>query len=79
MQTSPQSRMWPFHAVAARPQESGEALLDRIRAGKAAGGAPPAAAAPAVRELCPAEAAKDEGNKAFKRGDWQEAAAHYSR
>ncbi len=53
--------------------------MDRIRAGRAAGGAPPAAAAPAVRELSPAEAAKDEGNKAFKRGDWQEAAAHYSR
>ncbi|KAL4446282.1 hypothetical protein ABPG77_003089 [Micractinium sp. CCAP 211/92] len=62
-----------------RQQESGEALLERIRAGKAAGGAPPAAAAPAVRELSPAEAAKDEGNKAFKRGDWQEAATHYSR
>lgn len=61
-------------------QESGEALLDRLRGSKAAGGAPAAAAAAtAVRELSPAEAAKDEGNKAFKRGDWQGAADHYSR
>lgn len=63
-----------------RQQESGEALLDRLRGSKAAGGAPAAAAAAtAVRELSPAEAAKDEGNKAFKRGDWQGAADHYSR
>ncbi|KAL4423794.1 hypothetical protein ABPG75_001095 [Micractinium tetrahymenae] len=54
-----------------RQQETGDALLERLRASKAA--------APAVRELSPAEVAKDEGNKAFKQGDWQEAAAHYSR
>lgn len=59
-----------------RPQETGEALLDRLRGGKADGSAP---SAPAVRELRPAEAAKDEGNKAFARGDWLAAAAQYSR
>lgn len=58
------------------PQESGDALLQRLRAGQAPAAA---AAAPAVQELSPAEAAKDEGNKAFKRGDWQAAVAHYSR
>ena len=61
------------------PQDSGEALLDRMRASRAQGGAPAAAAAPRVQELTPAEAAKDGGNRAFKRGEWQEAVAHYSR
>jgi hypothetical protein len=48
----------------------------------AGGGAPGGGSAGAsgeLRELTPAEAAKDDGNKAFKRGDWREAAEHYSR
>lgn len=60
-----------------RQQETGEALLDRLRGSKASNGGTPSA--PAVRELSPAEAAKDEGNKAFARGDWLAAAAQYSR
>ena len=38
-----------------------------------------APAAPAVRELTPAESSKDEGNAAFRRGDWAAAVEHYSR
>lgn len=58
-----------------RQQESGSALLDQLRPR----GAPAAAAKPTVRELTPAEAAKKEGNAAFKRGEWQAAVEHYSR
>lgn len=65
-------------------QESGEALLQRMRSERAAAAAPaaPAAApapAPQLRELTPAEGEKEEGNKAFKRGDWRAAAEHYTR
>lgn len=67
-------------------QESGEALLERMRAGRdaaaaagAAAGAAAAAKQAAVRELTPAEAAKDEGNNAFKRGDWRGAMEQYTR
>lgn len=56
-------------------QESGSALLDQLQPR----GAPAAAAKPTVRELTPAEAAKEEGNAAFKRGEWQAAVEHYSR
>lgn len=69
-----------------RQQESGEALLERMRAGRdaaaaagAAAGAAAAAKQAAVRELTPAEAAKDEGNNAFKRGDWRGAMEQYTR
>ncbi|EFN56519.1 hypothetical protein CHLNCDRAFT_51491 [Chlorella variabilis] len=67
-------------------RESGEALLERMRAGRdaaaaagAAAGAAAAAKQAAVRELTPAEAAKDEGNNAFKRGDWRGAMEQYTR
>ncbi|PRW61388.1 SUMO-activating enzyme subunit 2 [Chlorella sorokiniana] len=61
-----------------RQQESGSALMDRLRAGGAPA-APAPAAKPVVRELTPAEAAKEEGNAAFKLGDMQAAVDHYSR
>lgn len=67
-------------AEARRAAESGEELLARLRSERGGGGSAAAAGAAAqVRELSPAEAAKDEGNKAFKRGEWAAAVDHYSR
>ena len=45
-------------------------LISRMRATEAAS---------KVRELSPAEAFKEDGNAAFKRGDWQAAVAAYSK
>ncbi len=78
------------HTASHYSQESGEALLERIRGERdtaaasavgamAAAGGGGAGASGELRELTPAEAAKDDGNKAFKRGDWREAAEHYTR
>jgi tetratricopeptide (TPR) repeat protein len=49
--------------------------------GGGAGAAPAPAPAPAPRvvELSPGEAAKEEGNEAFRRGAWEAAAAAYAR
>jgi hypothetical protein len=69
-------------AEARRAAESGEELLARLRSERGGGGGGVAAGGAGggqVRELTPAEAAKDEGNKAFKRGDWAAAVEHYSR
>eukprot|EP00887_Chlorella_sp_A99_P000002 scaffold16.g2.t1 len=50
-------------------QDSGEALVERMRATQTA--------RTSVKELTPAEAAKDRGNAAFKAGDWAAAADSY--
>ena len=62
-----------------RPRAQGGGNSELERRMRAMAAAPAAPAAPAVRELTPAESAKDEGNAAFRRGDWAAAVEHYSR
>ena len=61
-------------AAARRERESAETVMKRMQSG--GGGSKKKTAQ--VRELTPAEAAKEEGNVVFKRGDWEAAARHYS-
>lgn len=60
-------------AAQRRQRDSAESVLRRMQDG---GGKKEATAT--VRELSPAEAAKEEGNAAFKRGDWANAVGHYT-
>jgi RNA polymerase II-associated protein 3 len=59
-------------AEARRRRGGGEELMARLRAAEVA------AKGPAVRELTPAEAAKEEGNAAFRCGKWVAAAELYA-
>lgn len=63
------------HARQRAADTSGAALVERMRRTEEAA----AATRGRVRELTPAEAAKEEGNEAFKRGDWQQAVECYTR
>ncbi|KAK9823016.1 hypothetical protein WJX81_007094 [Elliptochloris bilobata] len=62
-----------------RNAESAQAAFARMQAARPENGAAASTAPPArVTELTPAEAAKEEGNAAIKRGDVAQAEAHYS-
>jgi hypothetical protein len=66
----------PFHLPLLLPppplvqDASGAELIERMRATQAAS---------KVRELSPAEAFKEDGNTAFKRGNWEAAVAAYTK
>ena len=64
-----------------RSAESAQAVLSRMQAARPGGGGAAGPPPPRVTELTPAEAAKEEGNAALKRGDVAQArrAAHRGR
>lgn len=60
-------------AAQRREAESSAEVMRRIQADSAA------ASKAQIRELTPAEAAKEHGNVAFKKGKWKEAVHHYTK